>query len=281
MDLSFRSSGAWSNGISTFSGLTLGDISIMSVIALPICAAEISNAHHYTFGNRELPAPAHITHQAGRERACCNYKLIILFHFGFSYIFLQEGLYSSQEHPFDFLRRVFALDNPYLMLFEPSDFNAEHFEFHDLSPTIYGHPLATSTVEFAAEFDALLRSGDVGLLRALAVIKAVLAVKFTPKIPIEPFRVHNLIRKKRGYFGESLPLSGVVVEDFLAQERLFFHQLEDLPTVAKQMELLNILFKERLSVIFEPLYAFMHIQLRLLLDIERNLLLPPQSQRWS
>ncbi|KAM7215680.1 hypothetical protein V8F06_008971 [Rhypophila decipiens] len=290
MDLSFRSSVAWSNGISTFSGLTLGDISIMSVIALPICAAEISNAHHYTFGNRELSAPSILSNKREVNAPVttinsllyeCLEIAIQLSHFGFSYIFLQEGLYSSREHPFDFLRRIFAQDNPYLTLFEISDLNAEPLEFRDLSPTIYGHPLATSTAKVAGQFDALLRGGDVGLLRVLAIIREVLAVKFTPKIPIEPFRIHNLIRKKRAYFGQSPPLSDVVVEDFLVQERLFFRQLEDLPTIARQMELLNILVKERLSAIFEPLYAFMHIQLRFLLDIERNLLRPPQSQRWS
>lgn len=61
MDFSFRSSVAWSNRLSIFSGLTFGDLSVMSVIVLPICAAEISNAHHYAFGNREsdtTPAPA-------------------------------------------------------------------------------------------------------------------------------------------------------------------------------------------------------------------------------
>lgn len=117
--------------------------------------------------------------------------------------------------------------------------------------------------------------------QALDLIKAALAAKVPPATPIESFRLRSLIRKKRGYFADSPPLSDVVVEDFLAQERLFFHQLEDLPTVEKQMKLLNLLIEERLSAIFAPLYDFMDIQLRFLLDIERNLLLPPQSQRWS
>ncbi|KAK4209267.1 hypothetical protein QBC37DRAFT_391391 [Rhypophila decipiens] len=297
MDFSFRSSVAWSNGISTFSGLTLGDISVMSVIALPICAAEISNAHHYTFGNLEPPAP--LISPTNREQHAavttvnsllyeCLEITLQLSRICFSDIFWKEGLYSNQEHPFGVLRRIFSQDNPYLMLVQPSDHNAEPWELLSptrelLSPTKDGDLLSASAVEDAAEFDALLRSGDVGLLRALDVIKAMLAVKFAAETPIEPFRILGLIRKKRGYFksGETPPPSDVVVEDFLAQERLFFHQLEDLPTVEKQMKLLNLLVKERLSAIFVPLYDFMQIQLRFLLDIEQNLLLPPQSQRWN
>ncbi|RGP71687.1 hypothetical protein FLONG3_6991 [Fusarium longipes] len=51
MDYSFRSSIARSNSWSVFSGLSLGDISIMSVIALPVYQEDITNAQHYDFGN--------------------------------------------------------------------------------------------------------------------------------------------------------------------------------------------------------------------------------------
>jgi cell division control protein 24 len=56
VDYSFRSSVAWSNGLSAFSRLTFGDVSVLSVIALPVHADEISNSHHYTFGGHQ-PAP--------------------------------------------------------------------------------------------------------------------------------------------------------------------------------------------------------------------------------
>ena len=50
MDFSFRSSIARTNAWSIFSGLSLGDISAISVIALPVFAQDITNAHHYVFG---------------------------------------------------------------------------------------------------------------------------------------------------------------------------------------------------------------------------------------
>ncbi|KAM0426057.1 hypothetical protein ACHAPT_008688 [Fusarium lateritium] len=58
MDFSFRSSVAPSNIWSVFSGLSLGDISIMSVIALPVYQEDITNAQHYDFGaGIQVPIP--------------------------------------------------------------------------------------------------------------------------------------------------------------------------------------------------------------------------------
>ncbi|KAM0382396.1 hypothetical protein ACHAPY_004388 [Fusarium culmorum] len=51
MDFSFRSSIARSNSWSVFSGLSLGDISIMAVIALPVYQEDLANPEHYDFGN--------------------------------------------------------------------------------------------------------------------------------------------------------------------------------------------------------------------------------------
>jgi hypothetical protein len=50
MDFSFHSSIAPSNAWSMFSGLSLDDVSIIAVIALPIYPDDISNAQHYSFG---------------------------------------------------------------------------------------------------------------------------------------------------------------------------------------------------------------------------------------
>ena len=49
MDFSYRSSITRSNAWSVFSGLSLGDISLISVIGLPVFPHDITNAHHYNF----------------------------------------------------------------------------------------------------------------------------------------------------------------------------------------------------------------------------------------
>jgi hypothetical protein len=55
VDFSFRSSIAKSNTWSIFSCISLSDISIISVIALPINSTDITNGQHYTFGAPLLP----------------------------------------------------------------------------------------------------------------------------------------------------------------------------------------------------------------------------------
>ncbi|KAE9363391.1 hypothetical protein N431DRAFT_475544 [Stipitochalara longipes BDJ] len=50
MDFSFRSSNIHTNTWSIFSGLSLSDISVLSVIALPLYPEDIDNAQHYGFG---------------------------------------------------------------------------------------------------------------------------------------------------------------------------------------------------------------------------------------
>ncbi|KAF9771574.1 hypothetical protein IL306_010780 [Fusarium sp. DS 682] len=50
MDFSFRSSVARSRNWSVFSGLSLSDVSAISVIALPVYQNDLTNAQHYDFG---------------------------------------------------------------------------------------------------------------------------------------------------------------------------------------------------------------------------------------
>ncbi|KAG5808129.1 hypothetical protein H9Q74_007206 [Fusarium xylarioides] len=57
MDFSFRSSIARSHNWSVFSGLSLGDVSVMSVIALPVCQGDLANAEHYDFGAEVSATP--------------------------------------------------------------------------------------------------------------------------------------------------------------------------------------------------------------------------------
>ncbi|KAF5981505.1 hypothetical protein FBULB1_4747 [Fusarium bulbicola] len=80
MDYSFRSSVARSQNWSVFSGLSLGDISIMSVIALPVYQDDITNAEHYDFGEEAAPdtrTPGPVTGQPVLIK-CLELKLKLL-----------------------------------------------------------------------------------------------------------------------------------------------------------------------------------------------------------
>ena len=181
MDFSFRSSVAWSNGMSVFTGLTLGDISIMSVIALPICAAEISNAHHYIFGNRE-PLPRPITATKLEEQPsdtilkslvyeCLEVVIQLASISGFADLF--KGLYSSTEHPFDILRRIFSRGYPLLMLLDTPEARRDAGKWAASPPTtdaalaIAIRPFVnsiSSAMDGSFDFVVMLKKGDSGFL---------------------------------------------------------------------------------------------------------------------
>ncbi|KAF5245971.1 hypothetical protein FANTH_7061 [Fusarium anthophilum] len=115
MDYSFRSSVARSHNWSVFSGLSLGDISIMSVIALPVYQDDITNAEHYDFGEEAVPdteTPGPVTGQPLLIQ-CLELKLKLLTIPGMSRYF------DDIPHPPDdisLLRSVLQQATPLLML---------------------------------------------------------------------------------------------------------------------------------------------------------------------
>jgi len=123
MDFSFRSSVARSNAWSVFSGLSLSDVSIMSVIALPIYADEIGNSHHYDFGSRQpalSPSSAPVISDSGALpssflREFVEIKLQLSQFRGFADLFAQEEV-RRPTHPFFALRGIFRTGDAFLLL---------------------------------------------------------------------------------------------------------------------------------------------------------------------
>lgn len=56
-DRSFVSSAIRTNAWSTFSGISLADISVISIVALPLYPGDIMNQEHYLFGDTKVPQP--------------------------------------------------------------------------------------------------------------------------------------------------------------------------------------------------------------------------------
>jgi hypothetical protein len=72
-DRSFNSSAVRTNAWSVFSGLSLADISVVSVVALPIYASDIRNQEHYLFGDVQAMQPFKKT---GRENSIASAQTI-------------------------------------------------------------------------------------------------------------------------------------------------------------------------------------------------------------
>lgn len=56
-DCSFTSSAVRTDAWSIFSGLSLADLSVISIVALPLYPRDITNARHYTFGSLQAADP--------------------------------------------------------------------------------------------------------------------------------------------------------------------------------------------------------------------------------
>ena len=122
MDFSFRSSIAQSNALSLISGLSLSDVSNMSVIALPIYADDIRNAHHYEFNSRQPASSPSATVVSEPEmlpssflRRLMEITLQLSQYSGFSDLLAYENL-QKPTHPFFTLRSVFRTGNSFLLL---------------------------------------------------------------------------------------------------------------------------------------------------------------------
>lgn len=138
MDFSFRSSITGSNAWSVFSGLSLGDVSVMSVIALPLYAYDISNPQNYDFdgdskGQNDTPQPLQSQqeeHQRSFFHDCLELKLSLMQITGFTELFDQVQEVESTPDPLTELRAVFRSGFPLLMLLNEIHY---HWDTGDLS----------------------------------------------------------------------------------------------------------------------------------------------------
>lgn len=126
LDASSRNSiiGAGSFTGSVFSGLSLGDISIMSVIAIPVYAKDLSNPQHYDFGNDEPPqeeAPRQLSASQGTNETsiyhdCLELKLLLMHTDELRPLFEADRAARGID-PMNELLEVFRLGYPLLILF--------------------------------------------------------------------------------------------------------------------------------------------------------------------
>lgn len=124
MDFSFRSSIAPSNIWSIYSGLSLGDISIMSVIALPVYQEDITNSENYDFGDG-VQVPTAILQAKKPERGllheCIEITMKMLQIPEMSDYFEQDLGSEASDAVFYTLWGVFSKGMPLLKLVQALD----------------------------------------------------------------------------------------------------------------------------------------------------------------
>ncbi|KAK5992887.1 hypothetical protein PT974_06309 [Cladobotryum mycophilum] len=136
MDFSFRSSMTRPNSWSIFSGLSLGDVSAVSVIALPVYREDLKNAKHYDFG-ADLPSSSTTTLTEAPSRLhlvifdCIDIQSKLSQISGFSDLFEEQQrvcedsfftLWAVLKKGFPLLMLLNAIDDCY----DPSPFMGSH-----------------------------------------------------------------------------------------------------------------------------------------------------------
>ncbi|KAL2672810.1 hypothetical protein Neosp_013526 [[Neocosmospora] mangrovei] len=295
MDFSFRSSIAPSNIWSVFSGLSLGDISIMSVIALPVYQEDITNAENYDFG-AGVQVPTAVPQAKKAERGllyeCIEIKLKMLQLPEMSEYFEQD---PSSQIAFYELWAVFSKGMPLLKLVQALDPQIEIvvdprmrspggrgaaqdaiFQFLE-----YCRNDLKLSVENLFTISDLMGTNPYGFSKVITVVSFI----------IEKLTASGVLSAVDAQLEElaSTRLSGhpaeeqlrLLLEEFLADQYALVRQLQELVEVQTAIEVDGTLFRNDMIEIFGNARQLTSMHIGLLVRMEENLFLPFSEQRWT
>lgn len=294
MDFSFRSSIAGTNSWSVFSGLSLGDVSIMSVIALPVYSRDLVNPEHYDFGNGPQPLFTLPPHRLERPILydCLEIQLQLSQIPGFPELFEEE---RDCNDAFDCLRAVLRKGFSLLILLDAFDRGRNFLQlWNDKSPWDTTSKKAKRAVymslqvfadELGLQPDNIFTLHDLygtelsGFLKVLAVISSTLD-KLTKLGTVGAVNIESLlpVENPEDHIASAM---GIVVEEFLIGQRHYVRQLEDLDDLRSLIEAQGNLTRDDTHEIFSPLRDLLDFHIGLLVTMEMNLLKQVQAQRWG
>ncbi|RSL55625.1 hypothetical protein CEP53_007024 [Fusarium sp. AF-6] len=264
MDFSFRSSIAPSNIWSVFSGLSLGDISIISVIALPVYQEDIINAENYDFG-AGVQVPATIPQAKKAERGllheCIEIKLKMLQLPEINEYFDQV---PSSDIEFFELWDVFSKGMPLLKLVQALDPQIDIVVDPRMrSPG--GRGAAKDAIFQFLEYcrndlhlsrDNLFTISDLvgtdayGFSKVLAVVSFIIG-KLTARGIVSAVDDQLKELMSSGVNGNPAEdQAHVLLEEFLADQCAFVRQLQDLVEIQTSLEVDGTLFRNDMIEIF-------------------------------
>lgn len=314
MDFSFRSSIAPSNIWSVFSGLSLSDVSIMSVIALPVYQEDITNAENYDFGAgvQILTAvPQAKRAERGLLYECIEIKLKMLQLPEMSEYFEQD---PSSEIAFYELWAVFSKGMPLLKLVQALDPQIEIvvdprmrspggrgaaqdaiFQFLE-----YCRNDLKLGVENLFTISDLMGTNPYGFSKVIRLLLFLLTLLFLTNrekvitvvsFIIEKLTVNGVLSAVDTQLEELVPtrLNGhpaeeqlrLLLEEFLADQYALVRQLQELVEVQTAIEVDGTLFRNDMIEIFGNARQLTSMHIGLLVRMEQNLFLPFSEQRWT
>ncbi|KAI8649340.1 DH domain-containing protein [Fusarium sp. Ph1] len=295
MDFSFRSSIAPSNIWSVFSGLSLGDISIISVIALPVYQEDITNAENYDFG-AGIQVPTAMPQAKKAERGllheCIEIKLKMLQLPEMNEFFEQD---PSSDIAFYELWAVLSKGMPLLKLVQALDPQIDIVVDPRMrSPD--GRGAAQDAIfqfleycrnDLKLSIENLFTISDLMGADAYGFSKVITVVSFI----IEKLTVGGVLSAVNAQLEELVPTRlnahpaeeqlRLLLEEFLADQYALVRQLQELVEVQTSIEVEGTLFRNDMIEIFGNTRQLTSMHIGLLVRMEQNLFLPFSEQRWT
>ncbi|KAM5517477.1 hypothetical protein FOXYSP1_04429 [Fusarium oxysporum f. sp. phaseoli] len=274
MDFSFRSSIARSHNWSVFSGLSLGDISIMSVIALPVYQDDITNAEHYDFGeeaalNGRTPGPVM---DQPLLIECLEIKLKLLTIPG------MQRYFDEIPHPLDdffhlwsVLQEVMplvilaqALDPTLLDVGLPEDLTDNVRKELVLWFAQFCHDRLDIETSNLITVQDLMWGNEYGIFRVISLISSI-----TENLVITGLPMNDLSSAKA-----QVDVQPPEIRKLVNEQRQFVRDVIELLEIKDQLEMY-------MNPIFQGLRVLADVQIALLLIMEGNLLRPSADQEWA
>ncbi|KAF5535701.1 Rho guanine nucleotide exchange factor scd1 [Fusarium phyllophilum] len=294
MDFSARSSVARTHAWSCLSGISLSEISNISVLALPLYVEDISNPQHYDFGQEANPpipllAPTILTRSIYHE--CIEVQLQLSQFEWFAQFQRQES--PKDENPLFNLMSIFRRGTPPLMLFNELD-SSHHKRWKDLiawSPSDETSKIAiTEFIQTCFLYSDIPRAycifdGDILLTDTTHHVKVTHIPSITqdePKTNAKEGHQPTIVFESAPniFAGEPNP-AGLAVDAFLCDERLYLKRLESLLEDAEKMRSFRMLSLDTFDPLFAPVRSLVNVQRTFLIKVEMLVSKPYLRQTWQ
>ncbi|TRX91816.1 hypothetical protein FHL15_007369 [Xylaria flabelliformis] len=302
MDFSSRSSVAHTHAWSAWSGYSLADISVLSVIALPLDLEDIANRHHYNNTNdipmvtEELSAPMSepsIAEERSIFHNCLRVHSQLLQITRFKELFNNQwlsqcqeknigtGVFASMEDSrgwiwqqldvFTALKGIFLKDVGFQLLFD-------EFSRYELSDSEPLRRLLSCYYDILLEDDVFFVKTLAGLNKCFDHLAITRAINL-----IEEDNINALISGLKDMGPETDSPYKQALEKFVNDQRLFVQNLLDLISASEKMtqDALPLLVPDQTHITTQVLSSYASSEIELLVTAERMLLSPPHLHLWA
>ncbi|KAF4472476.1 interferon-regulated resistance GTP-binding [Fusarium albosuccineum] len=294
MDYSVRSSIARTHAWSSLSGISLGEISHIAVLSLPLYAEDIANPQHYNFGH-ETVQPQPFLSPTLRARSIYHECIEVQLQLSQLEWFAQLQPPKSQkgteeENPLSALITIFRRGCPLLLLFDQLDSSQRGRWEGLMDPKPSERFAKLAMVEFVQacvrclDFQPsdcftvadLMSNDTTNQVKVIRLVRLLLErLAKTGVIQAVLFESTPMI-----FTAEPSPVA-LAMDEFLCDERLYLHSLESLLETSEQIGSFSTLPVDALKQVFAPVGPLVDAQRKFLIQAEMLVQKPSLLRTWG